>query len=204
MQRRSESVVIMEPLQGSRLVNALPPKKAKLFRKIYQAGKLRMRKSEECRTDSGCRKCGECRTDGGCGKCGERRTDGGCGKCGERRTDGGCGKYEERRKIASCAKGTGGKGAGCACTHLQVGTALALRPAKISVILSGMNSMEMLDENIRIADEARVHSFTGADFAVIEKSKSRHQRENEGRLHGLRLLYALSARRRYSRLLPLL
>ena len=42
---------------------------------------------------------------------------------------------------------------------------------QISVILSGMNSMEMLDENIRIASEVSVGSFTDADMAVIEQAK---------------------------------
>ena len=36
-------------------------------------------------------------------------------------------------------------------------------------MLSGMNSMEMLDENIRIASDATVGSFTDDDRKVIEK-----------------------------------
>lgn len=39
----------------------------------------------------------------------------------------------------------------------------------ISVILSGMNSMEMVRENIRIASEVTVGSFTPEDFSTIEK-----------------------------------
>ena len=39
----------------------------------------------------------------------------------------------------------------------------------ISVILSGMNSMEMVRENIRIASEVTVGSFTPEDFRTIEK-----------------------------------
>lgn len=39
----------------------------------------------------------------------------------------------------------------------------------VSVVLSGMNSMEMLDENIRIASDATVGSFTDDDRKVIEK-----------------------------------
>lgn len=39
----------------------------------------------------------------------------------------------------------------------------------VSVVLSGMNSMEMLDENIRIASDASVGSFTEDDRKVIEK-----------------------------------
>ena len=39
----------------------------------------------------------------------------------------------------------------------------------VSVVLSGMNSMEMLDENIRIASDATVGSFTDDDRKVIGK-----------------------------------
>ena len=39
----------------------------------------------------------------------------------------------------------------------------------VSVVLSGMNSMEMLDENIRIASDATVGSVTDDDRKVIEK-----------------------------------
>ena len=39
----------------------------------------------------------------------------------------------------------------------------------ISVILSGMNSMEMVDENIRIASEVTEGSFTDEDFKTIAK-----------------------------------
>jgi hypothetical protein len=41
----------------------------------------------------------------------------------------------------------------------------------VSVILSGMNSMEMLDENIRIASDVTVGSFTDEDRAVLENVK---------------------------------
>ena len=42
----------------------------------------------------------------------------------------------------------------------------------ISVILSGMNSMEMVRENIRIASEVTVGSFTPEDFRTIEKVRT--------------------------------
>ncbi|MCR5107304.1 MAG: aldo/keto reductase [Lachnospiraceae bacterium] len=41
----------------------------------------------------------------------------------------------------------------------------------VSVILSGMNSMEMLDENIRIASECEAGSFRESDREVIENIK---------------------------------
>ena len=40
---------------------------------------------------------------------------------------------------------------------------------EVSVVLSGMNSMEMLEENIRIASEVSPGEFTEGDKAVIEK-----------------------------------
>ena len=42
---------------------------------------------------------------------------------------------------------------------------------EVSVVLSGMNSMEMLDENIRIASETEPGSMTDEDHRVIEKIK---------------------------------
>ena len=41
----------------------------------------------------------------------------------------------------------------------------------VTVVLSGMNSMEMVEENCRIASEAQAGSLTPDDFALIEKVK---------------------------------
>ncbi len=41
----------------------------------------------------------------------------------------------------------------------------------VTCVLSGMNSMEMVEENVRIASEAEVGSFTDEDFATIEDVK---------------------------------
>lgn len=43
---------------------------------------------------------------------------------------------------------------------------------EVTCILSGMNSLEMVNENIRAASEAEAESFTEADNAVIEQVKS--------------------------------
>ena len=43
---------------------------------------------------------------------------------------------------------------------------------EVTCVLSGMNSLEIVEENIRSADEARPGEFTEADFALIEKVKS--------------------------------
>ncbi|MBE5891161.1 MAG: aldo/keto reductase [Lachnospiraceae bacterium] len=40
---------------------------------------------------------------------------------------------------------------------------------QVTCVLSGMNSMEMVEENIRIAGDAAVGSFTENDFAVVER-----------------------------------
>ncbi|MCL1977078.1 MAG: aldo/keto reductase [Candidatus Bathyarchaeota archaeon] len=42
---------------------------------------------------------------------------------------------------------------------------------EVTCVLSGMNSMEMLKENIEIAKTAKTGDFTESDFAVIEKAK---------------------------------
>ncbi len=44
--------------------------------------------------------------------------------------------------------------------------------AQVSVVLSGMNSMEMLQENIRIASETMPGQFTNQDEAVIEQIRT--------------------------------
>lgn len=42
---------------------------------------------------------------------------------------------------------------------------------QVTCVLSGMNSLEMVDENIRVASEVQVGEFDEADFAMIEKIK---------------------------------
>ncbi len=42
----------------------------------------------------------------------------------------------------------------------------------VTVVLSGMNSVEMVEENCRIASEATAGSFTEDDFATIEKLRN--------------------------------
>lgn len=48
----------------------------------------------------------------------------------------------------------------------------------VTVILSGMNSLEMVKENIEIASDAKADTFTDKDFETIEKVK-KAIRENE-------------------------
>jgi len=42
---------------------------------------------------------------------------------------------------------------------------------EVTVVLSGMNSLEMVAENVHTADQARVGKFEEADFALLEKVK---------------------------------
>ena len=42
----------------------------------------------------------------------------------------------------------------------------------VTCVLSGMNSIEMLNENIRIASEVRINEFTDDDYALISKIKT--------------------------------
>lgn len=42
---------------------------------------------------------------------------------------------------------------------------------QVTVVLSGMNSMEMLDENIRVASETRAGEMTAEDFELISRVK---------------------------------
>lgn len=42
----------------------------------------------------------------------------------------------------------------------------------VTCVLSGMNSMEMVAENIRIASEVQANAFTSEDFATIDKIKN--------------------------------
>lgn len=42
---------------------------------------------------------------------------------------------------------------------------------EVTCVLSGMNSMEMVNENVRIASEVQEHEFTAEDFQMIEQVK---------------------------------
>ena len=43
---------------------------------------------------------------------------------------------------------------------------------EVTVVLSGMNSKEMIEENIRVASDAEANSFTEKDFELFEKVKA--------------------------------
>jgi len=41
---------------------------------------------------------------------------------------------------------------------------------EVTVVLSGMNSQDMIDENIRVATDAEANTFTEKDFDLFEKA----------------------------------
>ena len=43
---------------------------------------------------------------------------------------------------------------------------------EVTCVLSGMNSLDMVEENVRIASEVKANAFTEEDFAVIEQVKT--------------------------------
>ncbi|MCD8022801.1 MAG: 4Fe-4S dicluster domain-containing protein, partial [Lachnospiraceae bacterium] len=48
---------------------------------------------------------------------------------------------------------------------------------QVTCVLSGMNSMEMVEETLRLADEARVCEFTEADRRLVEQVKTEINRK---------------------------
>jgi len=75
---------------------------------------------------------------------------------------------------------------------------------EVTVVLSGMNSLEMVEENCRVASEAEAGHLTREDFSTLEEVKKRDPGKGKGGLHRLPLLHALSQRGGYPRDLPLL
>lgn len=43
---------------------------------------------------------------------------------------------------------------------------------EVTCVLSGMNSEEMVQENVRIASEVQLHEFSDEDFKMIEEVKA--------------------------------
>ena len=167
-------VVIMEPLRGGRLVNALPPKAKKLFRENIPGWKI----ADAERAENAGRTA-DAENAENAGRTADAENAENAGRTADAENAENAGRTadaenaENAGKIASCSRrAPGGRVPAAPASPAEWGLRWLYDQPEISVILSGMNSMEMLDENIRIADEARVHSFTGADFAVIEKVKA--------------------------------
>ena len=56
-------------------------------------------------------------------------------------------------------------------TPAELGLRWLWNQPEITCVLSGMNSVEMVDENIRIASDASVGDFTDAEFELVEEVK---------------------------------
>ena len=63
------------------------------------------------------------------------------------------------------------QGSGRGWTPAQWGLRWLYDQPEVTVVLSGMNSVEMVEENCRTASEAEAGHLTEADFAVLEKVK---------------------------------
>ena len=56
-------------------------------------------------------------------------------------------------------------------TAAELGLRWLWNQSGVTVVLSGMNSLEMVDENIRIASDAEPGSFDESDFALVNSVK---------------------------------
>ena len=59
----------------------------------------------------------------------------------------------------------------CGYTPAELGFRWLFSQEEVSVVLSGMNSLEMVKENVRVASETTPGSFTEENFALVEKVK---------------------------------
>ncbi|MBQ1320468.1 MAG: aldo/keto reductase [Solobacterium sp.] len=73
---------------------------------------------------------------------------------------------------------------------------------EVTVVLSGMNSRAMVEENCRIADETVPGTMTESDFAVLEQVKKAIFANEKVGCTGCRYCMPCSPRRGYSRHLP--
>ena len=66
-------------------------------------------------------------------------------------------------------------------TPAELGLRWLWNQPEVTCVLSGMNTMQMVKENIRIASSAAPGHFTGEDFALVEKIKKIiHEKEKVG------------------------
>ena len=56
-------------------------------------------------------------------------------------------------------------------TSAELGLRWLWNHPEVTCVLSGMNSMEMVEENIRIASDAKPNDFTQEDFEIVDKVK---------------------------------
>lgn len=70
---------------------------------------------------------------------------------------------------------------------------------EVSLILSGMGTMEQLEDNLAYAEASRPGKLSEAELAVYAQAKQVYDTMARASLHQMRLLYALPLRGEYSR-----
>ena len=75
---------------------------------------------------------------------------------------------------------------------------------EVTCVLSGMNSMEMVEQNVKTASESPVGCLTKAERELIAQVKLEIEKNVKVGSNRMRLLYAMSQRRRHSGNVPLL
>ena len=75
---------------------------------------------------------------------------------------------------------------------------------EVTCVLSGMNSMEMVEQNLKTASESHVGCLTASDAALIEQVKEEIKKACQSRLYRMWVLYAVSEGSGYSGNIPLL
>lgn len=75
---------------------------------------------------------------------------------------------------------------------------------EVTCVLSGMNSMEMVEQNLKTASESHVGCLTASDAALIEQVKEEIKKACQSQLYRMWVLYAVSAGSGYSGNIPLL
>ena len=90
------------------------------------------------------------------------------------------------------------------CSAAELGLRWLWDQPGVTCVLSGMNSVDMVRENCRIASLAEAGCFTDREKEAGGKDKKHHQVPREGGLHRLPLLYAVSSRGGHPGKFPLL
>ena len=167
-------VIIMEPLRGGRLTNGLPEQADTLLRGMVPS--WRRRKSAEQRAEMKADMEAAGAVSDEAAEAADRVIPDVRPKADFRKTvrTGSARALREKRAAQQAAQRAAGAShirRARPVTPAEWGLSWLYDQKEISVVLSGMNDMNMLKENIRIAECASVGMFTEEDRKVIEKVK---------------------------------